>query len=651
MKQTMLGMPIGSSAASQPSAPAVTPNSPAYPASGRPPPAAGMKKTLVGMVAPNFDPSAPPHHAPAPTPASPNGPDQPTSVGLGPGAPNAAGKTIVGGHAAPPPAGPAFTSPASTSPVAADQPRSLRGGGTQIGHADPNPLRLPSNRPPAARTIIGMVAPHEAALFDDSPPPSGPEKTLLGVAHPGVAPVNPNVPKQEGRRHELPPSMSRQAPFGPPPAANPAPPPATPSAKEPGQKPKPASASVPKKEEPNLRPAGVPQRGSKAGWLLVALAAMLLVGIVAFVLVWDPPKPLEGQISVGDDGSEVLELRCEDCADGTTIELRGQKAVFQGLAAKLKLQSKLVVGLNELHVSLARPGIGRDEEVKLEVPVRYRVSTELTNLDQRVPALLVKIHTELDATCVVEGQAVKLRLGKGQHLVDISKDLVGAAAEAKPLDRAIKYSITFSDGSVETGNVRAGVKIAPLVIEAPGDTAITESEHFMLAGQTASGGAITVAGKPITVDPEGRFAQLMSVDSVGETKIYVRAAVPNMAPRLAQLRVRRVSSLKQAAIQFKADATSEYDSFAHKLEQSSGLAVALSGRVEDVRIVGHSTVLVLDVSDGCANGPCLARVVVGARKKLKRGDHLEVYGHVTRAVDGPEEGTRVPEIRADFTLK
>ena len=48
---------------------------------------------------------------------------------------------------------------------------------------------------------------------------------------------------------------------------------------------------------------------------------------------------------------------------------------------------------------------------------------------------------------------------------------------------------------------------------------LLETSNFVLAGRTAKAGTLTVSDRPITVDPNGRFAQMMNVSAPGETTI------------------------------------------------------------------------------------------------------------------------------------
>jgi hypothetical protein len=173
----------------------------------------------------------------------------------------------------------------------------------------------------------------------------------------------------------------------------------------------------------------------------------------------------------------------------------------------------------------------------------------------------------------------------------------------------------------------------------------------MLAGHTLRGGAITVAGRPITVDAAGQFAQLMNVSSVGETAIVVRASAPNHAPRMVAIKVKRVQNLREEAKSFASRANSSYASIASDTDGKRGWTVALDGEVNEFRLVGHTTVILFEVKSGCTKGPCLVRLVHGARVSLEKGEHFTAYGHISGAVEGPVRGLRIPEVRVDFMVK
>jgi hypothetical protein len=141
----------------------------------------------------------------------------------------------------------------------------------------------------------------------------------------------------------------------------------------------------------------------------------------------------------------------------------------------------------------------------------------------------------------------------------------------------------------------------------------------------------------------------MQVDSPGETTIVVRADAPEHAPRLFRLKVKRVKDLAKEAKSFKETATDSYDRVI-EADETSGLAVALEGTVEEARTEHHVTVILLEVKKGCDEFPCLARLIHGAKDSFKRGEKITAYGNLQGTVDGPRKGQKVPEIRVDFIL-
>jgi hypothetical protein len=216
-----------------------------------------------------------------------------------------------------------------------------------------------------------------------------------------------------------------------------------------------------------------------------------------------------------------------------------------------------------------------------------------------------------------------------------------------PFERTLPYVVTARGGAVHRGEITLGSGIAPLRVTAPGEVIVIEGDTFLLGGRTAKDGRVTANGRPVVVDAAGRFSQLMKVASVGEATLTVRADLKDHAPRLARVKVRRVASLADEAARLRADAASDYSAV---VGGGAGVRVALVGEVVEARLDGEVTVLLLDVRKGCPSGTCLARVVYGGRFKAARGSTVQVLGRVSRSVEGPRTGARVPEIAADLLL-
>ncbi len=368
------------------------------------------------------------------------------------------------------------------------------------------------------------------------------------------------------------------------------------------------------------------------------------------VVLWQGRGPVNASAVLDESGNEALKLQCEGCSDGTTASRAGETATFSGGQATLRLATPLLVGNNDLSISLTRPG-GNAEEFSLVVPVQFRVRGDLSGLEKTPPVLGVLVEALADTAVVMDGKAVELGADGFKRLdIDVSSELSGPAGEVEQLERRIPYTITPPGAEPSTGEVTLRTSIVPLVVHAPGESIVVESATFTLAGQTQKGGSVTVAGRPIAVDGSGKFAQLMNVSSVGETTIAVRADAPKRAPRLFPIKVRRVSSLEQEARRVGAKATRTYSGIQSDVESKRGWAVALEGLVVENRAHNHTSVVLLDVVRGCTARPCLVKVIHGATLSFDQGKRITVYGQLLGEVEGPRSGTKIPEVRADFAL-
>jgi len=571
---------------------------------------------MIG-IAPPVPPAAAPS-APAKEPLSP------AAAAKAPGAPLR--KTMVGIA----PLGPAGEAPDLRSPSATP---SIPAGPEGLGYPTP-PAPPPPD--PSARLASGGPLPL-----------SSHQKTVIGVARPGIAPLNPG--------------QAKPAPAAPPSAP---PPPPVADLGSAGGYPSPALASgratapfhpAPLAHAPHSRsprPGPAPKQG------IPALAAVAMVGaaglFAAAVVVWlfyRGHGSIEARATALADGKEQLELSCSACDDGTVVRLDAASATFAGHHASLPLTRPLKVGENPMTLTLVATR-GKQSFVDISVPIAYRVRGDTSGLDAPTPELRVLVSAIAGSTVTVDGKPVALNAeGEGRYVLDVSAEVTGLDASVKTLERKLPYVVTPANGSPQSGTVSLQAGITPLVIDAPGPAVLLETSNFVLAGRTAKAGALTVSDRPITVDPTGRFAQMMNVSAPGETTIVVRATSKDTVPRLFPLRVKRVDSLAREAERVRQRATSNYAAIADQAEAKRGWAVALDGLSVDARTENYNTVVVMDVRSGCPHAPCLARVTYGAPFSLSPGDKVSAFGEVVGLVDGPRSGSKIPEIRADFLLK
>jgi hypothetical protein len=562
-------------------------------------------------------------------------------------------------------------------------PAPARGGDfgrTLVGHATPGSQQAPGERSTApnlgstllgvapvgvadqrARTVLGLAPPPQpsaapgsttlamnvsdsnaskapagnagAAAASGVPPHT---RTILGVARPGIAPINPGLSKPS------PALPSEPFPSAPPPP--------------PLQGPEP---SVPP-EAPQLRPAVEAQKeASRATPRKLSLPAFFLAGVVLALLgigamLYASSRSalsIEARATLDERGHEQLELSCPSCADGTRVRLASASAVFNRQKATLRLERPLSVGVQRFGLSVLEPGSAKARDVSLELAIQYRVRGDISAITESVPRLRVLVDAVPGSSVRVANDALALDArGHGVYDIDVSAELTGPESVVKVLDRRVAYSVKPPDSDTLQGEVSFRLGIVPLLVEAPGASITTEASKFVLAGRTQKGATVSVGERPLSVDAEGRFAQEMNVSKVGETTIVLRSSAANSAPRLVPIRVRRVASLAEEAIRFRAQATTSYAAIATDIERKQGWKVALDGKVLEAKKQAHSTLLVLDTSSGCPKRPCLSRIVHGAPSLWDVGQAVGVFGTVKGAIDGPG-GARVPEIAADFLLK
>lgn len=573
-------------------APAMSGSAPAAPA-----PEAAFKGTMIGGVAFNAVASPAGPSMPAPDAAAPGTGFKGTMLGMAPAGANA-GAMPASPNATLPTAGP--TPPMAPQALASQQ------------HAQQ------------------AYAPQ--ALAEPAPAPGllGEKRTMLGVAIPGIAPLHPGMAK---------PAQPMPA-YTPPPAYAPAP-----------------AYLAPNAPFTQEELAAVSKRGGDRHVsplmlvLILVISGLLAFGGIAVYLALKGPA-LHAEPTVDASGNLQLELTCDGCPDATSVQLDGKTARFRARRATLPLAHPLKIGDNALTVAMTAPGSSHADLITLKVPVQFRVHGDLTALAETPPKLRVRVEAVTGTQVVVDGKPLALDArGTGTYDADVSSRLVGSSPNSEQLEQKIAYTLTPPGGAPRNDSVTFQTAIVPLMVETPGDSIVIENANFMLTGWTQKGAAVTVAGRAIPLDDQGRFEQLMSVSAVGETTIDVRAIAPERAPRLAPIHVKRVAHLADEAAKYRAQAESNYATIAEDPVAKKGARVALDGTATDVRIDNHVTVLLLDVHEGCAAAPCLARVLYSTKIDVTNGDTVSAFGKLVGAVDGPRTGSRIPNVMAEFVLR
>ena len=478
-------------------------------------------------------------------------------------------------------------------------------------------------------TMLGVAIPGIAPLQQGvAAAPAAPNRTMVGVAVPGIAPIRPGDPS--------PALASSDAAFSRP-------------------QPRRAVEIVPKPaplvdDEPSLRPPPVmSKRGVPLGVALGIVAVLVLVAGISLALFWKS-APLVAQPRVDAQGHEELHLTCDSCQDGTVAELDGSRATFSKKEADLALANPLKVGDNPITIHLDRPKLGRDEPVKVVVPIAFRIRADLADLSAAHPAITVRIEALAGTDVRVDNKPVALDAkGTGAYAIDISSETEGPTDETRLIDRTIPYAITPKAGETQAQTLTVRIGIAPLRLDAPGLHPVIEGPTFHLAGRSLKGAAVTANGRPVQTDADGTFVQPLDAPALGDLPVEVRASAPQLAPRTAHITVKRVTHLKDEAKAREQAPELTFGAIASDIAASVGKSTIVEGEIIEARLASNQTVALVDDARGCAHAPCLVRVVYGGDDRYKHGDVVRAFGLVTRAVTTGT--TSVPEVEADFMLK
>jgi hypothetical protein len=414
------------------------------------------------------------------------------------------------------------------------------------------------------------------------------------------------------------------------------------------------ATSFPVSSPPPTLPTGISRPATRGVPVLAAVAVTLAAALFAagavVLLLHRGTGPIEGSVRLTDDGKEQLELACRECPDGTRVAVGAASVTLNAGKGTLNLPQKLKVGDNRIPLLLTRPGESKSTEVALTVPVQYRVRADTSALAEPVPRLRVAVEALPKSRVTVAGAELTLGPdGRVNHDIDVTDLVSGPSPSVGKLERVVDYSVTPPGGSPETGKVTFQLGITALTIEAPGERITIDTPTFVLSGKSQRGASVSVAERPIQLDAEGRFAQVMSVSSEGETKIAVRALAPDHAPRLYSIQIKRVARLGDEAVRVRASAITSYDALGTG-DAKKGSEVALDGALLEHRGEGYSSFLLVDVTSGCKAPPCLLRVVHGAPVKIAKGGAISVFGRVQGSVEGARSGTRIPEVFASFLV-
>jgi hypothetical protein len=406
----------------------------------------------------------------------------------------------------------------------------------------------------------------------------------------------------------------------------------------------------------DLLPPPPPKIVRKKGVSVVAVTLLaggiLLVGGGVIAWLWRSTPPIAAQPRSAPDGRDVLHLRCDprSCKDGTTVDAAGARATFAGGECDLTLAQALHVGDNALDLHVDRPGMGRDEDLKLVVPVVYRINADVTAMGATHPTVVIRVQALPGSSVTVDGKPVALDgSGTGSYTLDEAAATEGPADESKILEVDVPYAVVprgAGPNGVERGTVAARVPVAPLRVDSPHGHLVTEANHVQISGRAPRGANVTVDGSPVESTAEGMFETTVPLPATGDRTIDVRAGTQGLSPRTVHVLVKRVASLADEAKEFDAEKPLGYDAAMASLPDSVGRSIIVEGDVVESR----GPVMLIDDRRGCAKGPCATRVLLPEDAAFARNAVVRAYGRIARPFRTPT-GQAVPEVEADFVVQ
>src|SRR6202012_4582354 len=104
---------------------------------------------------------------------------------------------------------------------------------------------------------------------------------------------------------------------------------------------------------------------------------------------------------------------------GTVVSADGSRATFAGGEADLTLPRPLHIGDNALTLAIDRPGYGRDESLKVVVPLPYRVWADVVPMSEAHPSIVIRAQAVAGSEVTVDGKRLALDGdGIGAYAID-----------------------------------------------------------------------------------------------------------------------------------------------------------------------------------------------------------------------------------------
>ncbi len=402
-------------------------------------------------------------------------------------------------------------------------------------------------------------------------------------------------------------------------------------------------------EEALTLPTKGPGKGVAIGALVVGLVVLAIGGGALAWALMAGGSAIHASVVQGPTG-EMLEIEVPGAEAGTSVRFGGEEQELEASRARFALAAEdLSLGDNELSVDVVAPD-GTVETETVELYLEMRVRADLGPLSNAPPAIEVIVEAPPGSTASLEGDALTLDAqGRGSRRFTIQ----GSAANAEGLvEHVVRYRVRPPDGEEAQGELRTRIPLTTLQLDRPGAEVVTDQTSVEFAGAVAPGATVTVGGATAQVT-DGRFVYPYALPEVGEQTVEVVARHSGRAPRVAEVRIRRVADLEAEAASFEVNEELTYARIAQNPATYRGQHVAFEGQVYNVEVRNGRSMLQILVSE-CPDGErCPLWVSYPSATETELRSRIRVLGAVAgeqqfRSQSG--EIRTVPRVDATFIL-
>jgi zinc-ribbon domain len=600
---------------------------------------ATFNKTMLGMVLPQgLIPGGPSVPAPQPTPLA--APESPTPAAVPKPVPQ---RTMLGMAA------PLIGDLAKLQVPVPSGPRSASPGGvpkeTLLGVS-------PAAPPPGSRSEVAWAEPsaawgppHNSGPHDSGPHDSGPDDSGFGGADTAeslsASTKKAKLPAQTDRT-----MLGIAAPKLPPP-------PTEPVAERKGQDE--GSPGARKRSFTPVNSKAVGARRPSAAqapalrWLWLAVGALAVLAIGGGTLAWLSSRgPALRVRVVTEAGVESLEIEAPGSRPEAKLRFLGAEQSLSAGRARFPLKADaLTIGENHLVIDLIERN-GDVDSSAVTLKVAYRVRLDSAKLAAATPEVEVLVDAVPGSKVLLDGAELALNEhGHGQRAYPIAPQSGGV------FGFVAKVRVEPPGEPAQEKRLELSLPLASMQLGRPGPETVTDQPLIEVAGAVETGAQVDLAGKHVEVI-DGRFVARVPLPAPGTHMIKVVARAKGKAPRVAEIKVERVTDLTLAAASFTPDPALTYARIAQNPVMYRGQKVAFDGRVYNVEVDAGRSVLQMLVLDCPGQSRCPLWVEYPQATEATLDSWVRVLGVVAgeQQFRSKQGGVQtVPSVHAQYVLK